>query len=248
MKKLMLFNYFIVLMISGCSSQSAIDEQVITDSPTNPKVSQRVLSPSNQPVTPGDPKYRPVRAYQPEPMQVPSGSLFRPERAIGLYQPTNLYYVGDMILVRLEEKTSADKSLKFSTDKKGVFELQPVTLNAGPIQIAGNDLSADYEQANDFDSSAQTKQKNSLKGDITVYVIDIMPNGNLLIAGEKWLTLNTGEEYIRFSGEVRISDIEKDNSISSVKVGNARIEYSGTGKQQDNQQESLIGRLFSLLE
>ena len=248
MKHLKLALLTLLIALSGCSSNPPADEQVIADSPTNPKVSQRIITDKQEQVTPGDPKFRPVRSYGKESLMIPSGSLFRPERAIGLYQPTSLYYVGDMILVRLEEKTSADKSLRFKTDKKGVFELQPVTLNAGPIQIGGNDLNAEYEQANDFDSSAQTKQKNSLKGDITVYVTDIMPNGNLLIAGEKWLTLNTGEEYIRFSGEVRVGDIAKDNSISSVKVGNARIEYSGTGKQQDNQKASFIGKLFGLLE
>jgi len=179
---------------------------------------------------------------------MPSGSLFNPQRAIGLYQPASHYQVGDMILVQVEEKTSADKSVKFKTDKKGHFELQPVTFNAGPINIGDNDLNAEYEQEKDFDSSAQTKQKNSLRGDITVYVLEVLANGNLIVAGEKWITLNTGEEFIRFSGEIRVSDISIDNTISSVKIGNAHIEYSGVGEMQDNQDPSLLGKLFSILD
>ena len=121
-------------------------------------------------------------------------------------------------------------------------------LNAGPIAVDGSKLNAEFLQDNEFDASSQTKQNNSLNGDITVYVKEIAPNGNLLVAGEKWISLNSGDEFIRFSGEVRIADINQDNSIASVKVGNARIEYGGNGRLHNNQESSLIGKIFSILE
>lgn len=234
--------------LSACSSMTSLDEKAVENSPTHPKVSQRIAQIDAEEVTRGDPLYRPIPHRVNPAFNLPSGSLFNPKRAIGLYQPTNSYQVGDMILVKVEEKTSADKSLQFSSDKSGRFELMPVTLNAGPIQIGGNDLNAQYEQEKDFDSSASTQQNNSLKGDITVYVMEVKGNGNLLVAGEKWIALNTGEEYIRFSGEVRASDISNDNTISSVKVGNAHIEYSGVGEMKDNQEQSFLGKLFSVID
>ncbi|WP_274038475.1 flagellar basal body L-ring protein FlgH [Thalassomonas viridans] len=235
-------------LLFACSSTGELDKQVISDSPTNPKVSQRPAQEQSDEVMPDAPAYRPIRGSQMEVVQLPTGSLFNPRRAVGLYQPSSHYQVGDMILIRLEEKTTAKKSLDYKTDKTGHFELQPVTFNAGNIQVGGNDLSAEFEQENTFDSSAQTRQNNSLSGDITVSVRELLPNGNLLVSGEKWLTLNTGDEYIRFSGQIRTSDIDSDNSISSVKVGNARIEYSGKGGQQSNQEKSLLGKLFGILE
>ncbi len=238
---------FIFCLITACSNTPPIDEQVIENSPTHPKVSQRAVSQKDQKIAPGDPKYRPVRYESIKSIQLPSGSLFNPRMAIGLYQPSGHYQVGDMILVEIEESTSANKSVNYKTGKKGHFELQPVTLNAGPINIGGTDLSAEYEQEKDFDSSAQTKQKHSLKGGITVYVTEVLSNGNLLVTGEKWITLNTGEEFIRFSGEIRVGDISVDNTIASIKVGNAHIEYSGVGDMQDNQDASLLGKLFSIL-
>lgn len=238
----------ITSFLFACSNNSEIDKQVITDSPTNPKVSQRPAVMPDSPVMPDDPAYRPIRNNQIDVVQLPTGSLFNPRRAVGLYQPSSHYLVGDMILIRLEEKTSAKKSLNFKSDKTGHFELQPVTFNAGAIQVSGDDLNAEYEQENTFDSSAQTKQNNSLQGDITVSIRELLPNGNLIVSGEKWLTLNTGDEYIRFSGELRASDIDSDNSVSSVKVGNARIEYSGKGTQQENQERSLLGKLFGILD
>jgi len=238
---------FLFCLLTACSNTQPVDEQVVANSPTNPKVKQRPMAEYSKEVEPGDPRFTPVRASLIDTVQLPSGSLFNSRRAIGLYQPSSLYQVGDMILVEVEEKTSANKSVNYKTDKKGSFDLQPVTFNAGPINIGDNDLNVNYEQEKDFDSSAQTKQKNSLKGDITVFVIEVLKNGNLVVAGEKWITLNTGDEFIRFSGELRVSDVSIDNTISSVKIGNAHIEYSGVGEMQNNQEASLLGKLFSIL-
>lgn len=236
------------LLVVACANNKPLDQQVVEDIPTHPKAVQRPVSKNAKDVTPGDPKYRPVRSNYVDTVKLPTGSLFDENRALGLYQPASYYKIGDMILVQVKEKTTADKSLRFKTDKKGNFELKPVSLNAGPIAVSGNDLTADYEQSKDFNSSAKTKQNNSLTGDITVYVLDIMPNGNLIVAGEKWITLNTGEEFIRFSGEIRVNDIDIDNTINSVKVGNAHIEYSGVGELHENQEASLLSKLFGILD
>jgi flagellar L-ring protein precursor FlgH len=241
---------FIIMLCltTACSNTPPVDEQVVANSPTHPKVSQRPVVKKEQQVAPGDPKFSPIRRSDVAAIQVPSGSLFNPRLAIGLYQPANHYQVGDMILVKIKENTSADKSVNYKSGKKGHFELDPVTLNAGSIKVANGDLNAEYEQSKDFDSSAKTKQNNSLRGDITVYVTEVLNNGNLLVAGEKWITLNTGEEYIRFSGEIRVSEVGLDHTIASVKVGNAHIEYSGVGEMHDNQKASLLAKLFGIFE
>jgi flagellar L-ring protein precursor FlgH len=240
--------FVIALLLQACSSQATLDEKVIADIPSSPKVSQRPIEVASKEIMRGESAFRPIRNAPIKQAKAPSGSLFSPSKAIGLYQPSSHYLVGDMILVRLEEKTSATKSLNYKTDKSGSFALEPVTLNLGPVNVGNNDLSADYEQEKEFDSSALTKQKNFLKGDITVYVWEVMANGNLIVAGEKWITLNKGEEYIRFSGEIRIEDIALDNTISSVKVGNARIEFSGKGDMQENQSPSLLSKLFGIID
>ena len=242
-----IFALAISLIVTACSTPKPLDQQAVEDIPTHPKATQRPVTKTNKEIEPGDPKYRPVRTRYVETVKLPTGSLFDVNRTLGLYQPASYYKIGDMVLVQVEEKTTADKSLRFNTDKKGSFELKPVALSAGPINVGGNDLAAEYDQSNDFNSSAKTKQNNSLRGDITVYVTDIMPNGNLIVAGEKWITLNTGEEFIRFSGEIRVSDIDIDNTISSVKVGNAHIEYSGVGELHENQEASVLSKLFGIL-
>ncbi|GAC31601.1 flagellar L-ring protein [Paraglaciecola polaris LMG 21857] len=239
---------WLVVFIAACSTSVPNDEQVIASSPTNPNVQQRAIEVSTTGPERGEPEFRPVRVDPFPSVKVPTGSLFDPDNLVGLYQRNNRYRVGDMILVQLAEKTSSKKSLNFKRDKSGNFTLDPVTVNAGSLKINGDNLNADFEQENEFDSSAETKQNNSLEGDVTVYVLEIMPNGNLLVAGEKWMTLNKGEEYIRFSGEIRPTDIDNDNTVSSVKIGNSRIEFSGKGELQDNQESSILGKLFGILE
>lgn len=236
--------FFCCLM--SCSSAIPPEEEVITNSPTNPNVRQRQIN-NNKVTQAGDATYRPIRASLVNNILPPSASLFNPQKAVGLYQPDVHYQIGDMILVKLEEKTLAKKSLNYKLDKKDQFTLEPVILNAGPIHVNNNDLNAEYDQKKKFGSSAQTMQNNSFLGDIIVYIREILPNGNLVVAGEKWITLNKGEEFIRFSGDIRARDINFDNSISSVKVGNRHIEFSGKGEQQENQDASLLSKFFSIL-
>ena len=72
----------------------------------------------------------------------------------------------------------------------------------------------------------------------------VLPNGNLVIRGEKWLTLNTGEEFIRLEGLVRPQDVKADNTVESNRVANARIQYSGKGDQQEVQSAGWLTSFF----
>ena len=236
----------LIFTFTGCSQTISQEEEVVASSPTNPQVEQRAVSKTSDEPTPGDPEYSPPRAYPVEHVRVPTGSLFNPEVAMGLYERHTHFKVGDMILVKLDEETQSEKSLDFNTDKNSSFNIEPLTLKVGGIQIDGDDLEVDHGQDSEFASSAQTKQSNSMQGSITVYVTAITPAGNLLVTGEKWITMNQGREYIRFSGEVRKQDVDESNTVLSSKVGNALIEYSGTGELQNNQKRSVIDKLFAI--
>jgi flagellar L-ring protein precursor FlgH len=72
----------------------------------------------------------------------------------------------------------------------------------------------------------------------------VLPNGNLVIRGEKWLTLNTGEEFIRLEGIVRSKDVSADNMVMSNRIANARIQYSGKGALADAQEAGWLSQFF----
>lgn len=101
------------------------------------------------------------------------------------------------------------------------------------------------DASRDFNGSATSQQQNSLRGEITVSVHSVQPNGILEIRGEKWLTLNQGDEYIRLSGLVRADDIQNDNSVSSQRIADARISYAGRGALSDANAAGWLTRLFN---
>ena len=99
--------------------------------------------------------------------------------------------------------------------------------------------------SNEFTGDAQANQSNSLNGSISVTVVDVLANQNLVIRGEKWLTLNHGDEYIRLTGIIRPADISPANEIVSTKIANARIQYSGTGSFARSQEKGWLTKFFS---
>ena len=79
---------------------------------------------------------------------------------------------------------------------------------------------------------------------ITVTVAEVLPNGIIAVRGEKWMTLNTGDELVRIAGLVRADDIATDNTVSSTRIADARITYSGTGAFADASQPGWMSRFF----
>lgn len=239
----------IVLTQTGCQSRNQSAETAVVDNlSTNP---ERTLLPISveetlDGATPGDPRYKPLRPGGNAPIQVPTGSLFHADQYEGLFHRKKRFLVGDMVQVILEERTSASKNLDLQRDKSSELNVDPLELNAGPLSVNRGDISINHDQSSAFSSSSTSRQSNTLDGVINVFVKDILVNGNLVIAGEKWIKLNEGDEYIRMRGEIRRDDINENNQISSLLVGNAQIEYSGTGSLADNQTPSVFDKILSL--
>ncbi|WP_194945056.1 flagellar basal body L-ring protein FlgH [Shewanella sp. TC10] len=226
--------------MSACTTTEVAEIKV----PTKENTTVNVVETTDE-VMKGDPDFRPVRNNNIQQAQQITGSIFNPNNVYNIYQNNNRYEVGDMILIRLNEEMTSKKSVSYKRDSSNNFDMSP-NITAGNINIDENNLSADYSQDKSFDSSSASNHNNSLSGTITVAVREKLPNGNLVVAGEKWLKLNKGDEYVRFSGEIRVTDIDSDHSIDSSMVGNTVIEVSGKGEQQDNQDPSLITKLLSV--
>ncbi|MDN4503186.1 flagellar basal body L-ring protein FlgH [Alteromonadaceae bacterium BrNp21-10] len=195
---------------------------------------------------PNDPFYAPVIPEMPEHKITADGSLFRPDYANSLYSDIKARRVGDIITVSLQESTSASKSATTGFSKESAMDLQPITgLGGNALNIGGQSLQLGLDSSNEFNGDAQANQRNSLSGNISVTVVQILANSNLVVRGEKWLTLNNGDEYIRLTGIVRAADISPQNEVASTKIANARIQYSGTGEFANAQQQGWLTSFFS---
>ncbi len=175
-----------------------------------------------------------------------TGSIYRDATTIALFEDTTARRVGDIITIRLTEKTSAKKSAKTKTSRTTAIDVpNPTLFGAGPkFNESQNTLATKLDNTGTFDGKGDSSQSNDLTGTISVTVSQVLGNGNLVIRGEKWVQINRGKEFIRLTGIVRQADIDENNSVDSIKIANARISYSGTGQVAESNVAGWFGRFF----
>ena len=195
---------------------------------------------------PNDPDFAPILPEVEEATLIPTGSLFKENYVNNIYSDSKAHRVGDIIAVILSESTQANKNAKTELKKENNASLDPIIGLAGnPLNIGGQSVQFGLNQNSKFKGDSKADQGNSLSGDISVHVLRVLPNGNLMIRGEKWITLNNGDEYIRLTGVIRPKDINSNNTILSNKVANARIQYSGTGSFADTNEQGWLTKFFN---
>ncbi|GAA6134905.1 flagellar basal body L-ring protein FlgH [Oceaniserpentilla sp. 4NH20-0058] len=207
----------LMLVLAGCASVLPIDEK------------------------PNDPRYSPVPAQSLTPPPTTDGSLYQSNYSMSLFSDQRAKRIGDVITVVLQEQTQASKSNSATTKKDSDLNLGDVSIFTKTPPI----LSASAAASRAFTGTGDADQSNSLRGQITVTISDILPNGVLEVRGEKWLTLNRGDEFIRVRGLVRAQDIGPDNTVMSTKLADARISYGGTGEVANASRQGLLTRFFS---
>lgn len=174
------------------------------------------------------------------------GTIYNAGTDIRLFEDRKANRVGDILTVVLAEETNATKNSQTTTGKATDAELGNPTIFGTPMTSKGIPLfQGALSGSSSFDGKGASSQSNSLAGDITVTVVDRLPNGNLVISGEKWVTLNQGQEFIRLSGIIRPDDIEPDNSLLSTRIANAQITYSSKGVLAAANKMGLISRFFN---
>lgn len=203
-------------------------------------------TPSSDSIIANDPYYAPSVPVVKREEIAQTGSLFSSSMANSLYSDVKARRVGDIITVTLDESTNASKSAGNSSSKESSVNLNPIIgLGGSPIRIGNETIQMGMDSSNDFSGDASASQSNSLSGYISVTVVEVLPNQNLIIRGEKWLTLNNGDEYIRLTGVIRPADVTPTNEIESTKIANARIQYSGTGTFARAQEKGWLTKFFS---
>ncbi len=202
-------------------------------------------TPNQPPVQANDPRFAPIVPDYPVEQIEENGSLFQARFSNSLYSDKTAKRVGDIITVQLNENTNATKSANTTTSKEQSLSIDPI-LGLGNVAatISGRSIGFEVETENEFLGDAQANQSNSLQGNISVTVVDVLPNNNLVIRGEKWLTLNTGDEYIRLTGIIRPGDVSPLNIVQSAQIANARIQYSGTGSFARAQEQGWLAKFF----
>lgn len=193
---------------------------------------------------PDNPHYAPVQMPSFETPKPINGAIYHASTNRDIYSDGRAHRVGDIITINLTESTQSSKQSSTSIDKSTDLNLPVPNVAGEPLTLFGRELSAGVTGDSGFEGDSSSNMRNQLSGNITATVHEIYPNGVMLVRGEKWLTLNQGDEYIRVSGLVRPQDIGADNTLDSMRLADARITYSGTGATADANVMGWIGRFF----
>jgi flagellar L-ring protein precursor FlgH len=186
-----------------------------------------------------DPAFAPVA---PADLRAPaqnSGAIYQAGYDMRLFEDHTARRVGDVLTIKLLEQTQAKKKDDLNATKDN-----SILASAPMIFGVPTSVETELRSSKEFKGDGSANQSNSLSGDISVTVVELLPNGNLKVRGEKRVTLNQGDEYIRLSGIVRPVDIDVSNTISSDKVADATIMYTGNGAMADASKMGWLSRIL----
>ncbi|WP_413625694.1 flagellar basal body L-ring protein FlgH [Luteibacter sp. Lutesp34] len=190
------------------------------------------------------PMYTATLPVEPAAQPQATGSIYADQQSMELFADPRAHRIGDILTITLVEATQASKKAATSTSKKNGNTISSPTLLGQGLRIGGKAADSSLSSNNAFDGDGTSSQSNQLTGEITVTVAQRLSNGALVVRGEKWLTINQGEELVRISGIVRPQDIGNDNVVASSRVADARIEYVGKGTLADANTRGWLSRFF----
>jgi flagellar L-ring protein precursor FlgH len=184
-------------------------------------------------------------AAAPAPQQASAGAIFQASNGYSnLVTGTRARMLGDMVTIILVEATNTSKSTTGRTSREGEFGITPPA--SGPLDFLNPDaLKAAAEGS--FTGGGNAAQQSRLNGAVAVTIARIYPNGTAEVVGEKQMMLSQGDEWVQFSGRIRLVDIDGDNRLASSQVANARIIYSGKGAVQQASRPGWLSRFFNFV-
>ena len=214
-----------ILFVSGC----AITPDTITQ-----QTPSRSATQANG--THSDGVKRPQRAEPPR----NNGAIYQAATYNPFFENRRARNLGDNLVIVINENTSAAKQGNIQGSASGSASFPAPTV----FNKTFNKFITSAQAENEYASTNANSAKNNFAGTIAVTVIEILPNSNLLVSGEKQVAMDKGVEFIRFSGVVNPKDIAPGNTVSSTLVADARVEYRTNTRFDAADVMSTLGRLF----
>ena len=187
-----------------------------------------------------------VARVLPPPTPRTEGAIYQAGQQMELFADLKARRVGDVLTIVLNESTNASKNAITKTAKTTTVANSAPTIFGQSMTIKGAPiLSTTLNGADSFDGEGSSTQSNSLAGSLTVTVVDVQANGNLVVQGDKTLKLNQGDEFVHISGVIRTADIATNNTVTSDKLADAKISYSGKGVVDSSNRMGWLARFFN---
>lgn len=202
-----------------------------------------------------DPEFAAVRPPLPPAQPEANGSIYHSGFDMRFFEDVKARRVGDILVVQLVEntdstksnETTVNKSTSTTIDNPTIFGTSPEFSLPGFFPLANTkdvNLDTSLSSNHSFSGDSSSDQSNQLNGTIAVSVVEVLPNGNMIVRGEKRMTLNQGNEYIRISGIVRPTDVLANNTVLSTQIADATITYTGEGSGNDSNVLGWLAKFF----
>lgn len=204
-----------------------------------------LLAACSAPLPKREPSFSPVAPADLRPPAQSSGGIYQAGYDNRLFEDITARRVGDVLTVNLNEKTNSIKKASTKDSKNDNISASLPTLFGLGSLLLGSDMKTAMKAERKFEGKGDVGQSNQLSGLISVTVVELLPNGNLKIRGEKRVTLNQGDEFIRLSGIIRPVDIKPTNIIDSEKIADATFMYTGEGALNDTNDQGWLSRVFN---
>lgn len=187
------------------------------------------------------PAFAPVMPAPIDKPRMATGAIYNGRMSDNFFGRSRNYRVGDLITVMLDESTRAGREQQGSVSREAKNNAVPSGLVAKvqglalPTKILGTKLNGVLNGINLNESTIESTgsgtagQSASLTGAVSVTVVEVLSNGNLMVRGEKQLALTEGTEVIQVTGIIRPDDVSPNNMVQSRRLANAQIAYLGTG-------------------
>ena len=182
-------------------------------------------------------------AMQSAPPPQANGAIFQAGWHRGLFEDRKARHLGDILTVQIEERLSAKQSSTSTLDRKGSVDAAVTALPFTGKHALGK-LGINGSSGNAFEGKGATGSDNAFTGTITVTVVEVLPNGNLVVAGEKQVGINQNIESLKFAGVVSPTTILPGNIVSSTQVADARMQVRGKGDIDRAQTTGWLSRFF----
>jgi flagellar L-ring protein precursor FlgH len=171
-----------------------------------------------------------------------NGAIYQPAAFRPVFEDRRARHIGDVLTLVITERTSANKAGASSGNKSGsVSAAMPKKLQS----TFGNPLSVSNEST--YADGDNQSASNAFTGTMGITVVEVLANGNLIVAGEKQVGMNKGVEYIRFSGMINPDSIATGNTVQSTAVADARVEYRTSSQIDRAEVASMASRFFQSL-
>ena len=171
-----------------------------------------------------------------------NGAIYQAAAYRPMFEDRRARHIGDMLIISITEKTAAVKAGASSGNKSGSVSFVVPGLAQGRLGVT-----AAANAANKFADGDNQSASNTFSGTIGVTVTEVLPNGNLIVAGEKQIAMNKGVEFIRFSGMINPDTIQTGNMVSSTQVADARVEYRTNSQIDRAEMTAMVSRFFQSL-